>query len=223
MIHNKWYNLVWCIILWMCVSNFAAAQYTSIRPLLKEGDILFQQLNGGELSQAIDKVTRGYHGHDYNHCALVVCINDTLQVVEAIGAKVHLSSIETFESRCSQSNILIGRLKPVYKRLIPKIVKAALKAQGVPYDDYFEMNNGKLYCSELVYEAFKTANNGKPFFRLQPMTFKDPDTHCFFPAWVSYYQSLHYPIPQHKLGINPGLLSRSPKINIVEIPHSKNQ
>jgi hypothetical protein len=210
------HRLAYFLIVWVCTLSLATAQ-TSIRPLLKEGDILFQQLNGGELSKAIDKVTHGYHGHDYNHCALVVRVNDTLCVVEAIGKEVHLSSIKTFEGRCSQSDLLIGRLKPAYRKLIPVAVKVALKFQGIPYDDYFEMNNGKLYCSELIYEAFKSANHGKALFALQPMTFKDPDTKQLFPAWINYYQSLHYPIPQGKPGINPGLLSRSSKLTIIDV------
>jgi hypothetical protein len=49
------------------------------------------------------------------------------------------------------------------------------------------------------------------------MTFKDPNTHAFFPAWVDYYQQLKQDIPEGKPGINPGLISRSNKIQIIPI------
>jgi hypothetical protein len=150
-----------------------------------------------------------------------VKINDTLKVVEAIGKEVQVHSLKTFFARSGDtgviSNITVGRLKKPYKSLIPGAQAFALQQVGQPYDDDFLMNNGKWYCSELIYAAFKHANNGRTFFPLQPMTFKDPKTHEFFPAWIDYYRALKEPIPQGKPGINPGLISRSPKLSIVDI------
>jgi Orthopoxvirus protein of unknown function (DUF830). len=197
------------------ITGSCFAQQSNFATLVKEGDIVFQHLNGGELGRAIDKVTYGYRGKDYNHCGMVVRVGDSLKVVEAIGKNVHLSTIKEFQGRCAKNDLLIGRLQPKYSSLITKAEKAALAYQGVPYDDYFEMDNGRLYCSELIYEAFKMANNGKPFFVLKPMTFKDPDTGRLFPSWVEYYKNLNFPIPQGKPGINPGLLSRSSKLIII--------
>jgi hypothetical protein len=199
------------------ITGVCFAQQTNFATLVKEGDIVFQHLNGGELGRAIDKVTRGYRGRDYNHCALVVRVGDSLKVVEAIGKNVHLTTIKEFEGRCVETDLLIGRLKPKYSSLIFKAEKEALALQGVPYDDYFEMDNGRLYCSELIYEAFKMANDGKPFFVLKPMTFKDPDTGKFFPSWVEYYKNLNCSIPQRKPGINPGLLSRSSRLILIPV------
>jgi hypothetical protein len=87
----------------------------------------------------------------------------------------------------------------------------------MPYDNDFIINNGRWYCSELIYAAFKHANAGKTFFPLKPMTFKDPKTNQFFPAWVKYYKALNEPIPQGKPGTNPGLISRSSKLHIVDM------
>jgi hypothetical protein len=77
------------------------------------------------------------------------------------------------------------------------------------------LKNGKWYCSELLYESFKEANNNSAFFKLEPMTFKDPKTDTFFPAWVEYYKQLNAEIPEGEAGINPGLISRSSKIQII--------
>ena len=188
---------------------------------LREGDLLFQDLNCGELCDAIEAVTEGVNRKDFSHCAMVVKINDTLQVVEAIGDKVQVNSLRNFFARsgdtASIQNITVGRVLEKYH---PLVAKAALKAKahiGEPYDDVFLMNNNSWYCSELLYESFKEANDSKDFFELNPMTFKDPKTNAFFPAWVDYYQQLKKDIPEGKPGINPGLISRSGKIEIVSI------
>ena len=188
---------------------------------LQEGDLLFQDLNCGELCDAIEAVTDGLNGKDFSHCAMVVKINDTLQVVEAIGDKVQVTSLRNFFARsgdtASIQNITVGRVLEKYH---PLVAKAALKAKahiGEPYDDIFLMNNNSWYCSELLYESFKEANDSKDFFELNPMTFKDPKTNAFFPAWVDYYKQLKQDIPEGKPGINPGLISRSGKIEIVSI------
>lgn len=188
---------------------------------LQEGDLLFQDLNCGELCDAIEAVTEGVNGKDFSHCAMVVKINDTLQVVEAIGDKVQVTSLRNFFARSGDTttiqNITVGRVLEKYH---PIIARAAMKAKahiGEPYDDVFLMNNNSWYCSELLYESFKAANDSNDFFELNPMTFKDPKTNDYFPAWVDYYQQLKTDIPEGRPGINPGLISRSDKIEIVPL------
>ena len=39
---------------------------------LQDGDLLFQDLNCGELCNAIEAVTEGVNGKDFSHCAIVV-------------------------------------------------------------------------------------------------------------------------------------------------------
>ena len=67
----------------------------------------------------------------------------------------------------------------------------------------------------LAIVALSIANKGKPFFEQPPMTFKDPDTGQFFPAWVEYYQQLNLAIPEDMPGCNPGGLSRSGKLEVI--------
>jgi len=188
---------------------------------IQEGDLLFQDLNCGELCDAIEAVTEGVNGKDFSHCAMVVKINDTLQVVEAIGDKVQVNSIKNFFARsgdtASIQNITVGRVLEKYQPLVAKAALSAKAHIGEPYDDVFLINNNSWYCSELLYDAFKEANDSKEFFELNPMTFKDPKTNDYFPAWVDYYQQLKTDIPEGRPGINPGLISRSDKIEIVPL------
>lgn len=188
---------------------------------LREGDLLFQDLNCGALCDAIETVTEGIDGKDFSHCAMVVNVHDTLRVIEAIGNRVQVNSLKTFFERSGDTisiqNITVGRIKKEFESLIPKAAAFAIQQIGQPYDNEFLLNNNKLYCSELLYESFKAANNNDDFFILQPMTYKDPKTNEYFPAWVDYYQALQVPIPEGEPGINPGLISRSDKIEIITV------
>ncbi len=188
---------------------------------LQEGDLLFQNLNCGDLCNAIEAVTEGVNGKDFSHCAMVVKINDTLKVIEAIGYKVQVNSVKKFFARSGDTtviqNITVGRVKHQFEDLIPNEISNARQLIGQPYDDEFILSNGKWYCSELIYESFKQANNQNDFFELEPMTFIDLKTKTFFPAWVNYYKALKTEIPEGKPGINPGLISRSNKIQIIKI------
>jgi hypothetical protein len=99
---------------------------------------------------------------------------------------------------------------------IPVACKYAKTTIGKAYDDRFIYDNDSLYCSELIYNAFLNTSKTENLFYLQPMTYKDPKTGTYFPAWIEYYQGLHSFIPEGLQGINPGLLSRSPYLEPVE-------
>lgn len=204
-------------LIYSCTLACAYSQTSSSK--LQEGDLLFQDLNCGELCDAIEAVTEGVDGKDFSHCAMVIKINDTLKVIEAIGSMVQVTSLPNFFARSNDTtsiqNITAARLKDQYKTLIASAVAYAKQQVGQPYDDAFLLNNGKWYCSELLYQAFKEANNGNDFFALQPMTYKNPKTNEYFPAWIKYYKALNMPIPEGQPGINPGLISRSNKIQIL--------
>lgn len=194
------------IILFLyCCTLAPSCNHSNQTESLQAGDILFQNLNCGEMCDAIEAVTTGIDGKDFSHCALVVNINDTLKVVEAIGDKVQVNSLNNFFTRSADTlkikNITVGRLKHKYEDLIPKATSKLQQLIGQPYDNEFILNNDKWYCSELIYEVFKTANGNKDFFELEPMTFKDPKTQTFFPTWVTYYKELNKEIPKDKAGL----------------------
>jgi hypothetical protein len=181
---------------------------------LQDGDLLFQDMDCGPLCDAIEAVTEGYKGKDFSHMGMVYHRNDTIFIIEAAGNAVRLSTLEKF-SKNTKKPMLIGRLKKKYKKLIPHAIAFSLQQMGVPYDDEYVYDNGSYYCSELIYDAFKAANNNKPFFQLFPMTYKQPGTNDFFPAWVDYYKAINKSIPEAQPGCNPGGMSTSDKIEIV--------
>ena len=196
-------------------ANKDSKQETDNSSNLRVGDLLFQDLDCGPLCDAIEAVTEGAEGRDFSHCAMVVQVGDSLKVVEAIGTEVSITSLADFKLRSNK--IWAARLKPKFQHLIPRAAKFAQAQIGKPYDEVFLLNNDRYYCSELIYESFKAANYGKAVFELSPMTFKQPKTAKFFPAWVDYYKPLKCPIPEGKLGLNPGSISRSNSLVSIQI------
>ncbi|WP_430399879.1 YiiX/YebB-like N1pC/P60 family cysteine hydrolase [Flavobacterium sp.] len=180
---------------------------------LKTGDIIFQSMNCGPLCDAINQVTEGYKGNDFSHLGLVYIKNDSIYIIEAAGKAVQLTPIEKFKSYTNET-MFVGRLKRKHRKLIPEAIAFSLKQIGTPYDDAYLYNNGSYYCSELIYDAFLDAY-GKPFFELQPMTFKAPNSNEFFKVWKEYYDKLKMEIPEGQLGCNPGGISTSNKLKII--------
>jgi hypothetical protein len=176
-----------------------------VKPALQTGDLLFLDLDCGPLCEAIESVTVSYGDQHFSHIGLVYLNHDSVFVLEAIGASVKLTWLPIF-LKYSKKPAHWGRLTSEFQPLLPKAIQFAKSKLGLPYDSQFLMNNGKYYCSELIYEAFDFAN-GKPVFGLQPMTFKMPGTNHFDPAWVAYFQNLGMEIPEGKPGCNPGGIS----------------
>jgi hypothetical protein len=187
---------------------------------LKQGDMLFQDSDCGPPCEAIEKVTNGYLGANLSHIGIVEQDKDGRWIViEAISEGVVKTPLEEFLNRSLDAEgnpkVLVGRIIEKYQSLLPEALKEAQKLIGNPYDDIYKIGNSRYYCSELIYEIFKRANNGKAVFDLQPMTFIDPETGKTFPAWIDYFDELNEPIPEGEPGLNPGGLSRSPAIRIV--------
>jgi hypothetical protein len=194
---------------------------------LQKGDFLFQDLDSSPLCDAIELVTPGYKGANFSHIGMVVelgdpyCINpdynyiDHVRILEAFPTRVRTIRVDSFLNRSLDNNgnpkVIVGRLKVKYTHAIFNAIEFANKQLGKPYDDEFLMKNKKYYCSELIYESFESDN----IFELQPMTFLHPETKDTLKIWKEYYSDLKAEIPQNKLGINPGIMSLSDKIEIV--------
>lgn len=202
------------ILLFFCIIGAFAQEKQLKKTKLEDGDLIFQDMDCGPLCDAIEAVTEGYNGNDFSHMGMVYHRNDTLYIIEAAGEAVRLSTFEKF-CKNTKKPMLVGRLKSKNLSMVPAAIEFSLTQMGVPYDDEYVYNNGRYYCSELIYDAFMFANGGKPFFMLYPMTYKQPGTNDFFPAWVDYYKSVNKPIPEGQPGCNPGGISTSAEIQII--------
>ena len=181
---------------------------------LKEGDLLFQDLDSSPLCEAIESVTSGHNNYNVSHIGFVINVNGELKVLEAIPPKVKLTALDTFLFRSTDSNnnpkVFVGRLNEKFKNVIPEAVDYCLNRLGYTYDEFFLMNNNKYYCSELIYESFKCNN----IFKLEKMNFNNLDGGKNV-IWQKYFDELNMTIPQDSLGINPASMSKSKNINII--------
>jgi len=203
---------------------------------LQIGDILFQDLDSSPLCDAIEKVTPGYNDYNFSHIGIVVelgdpnCINsdyiyeNDIKILEAIPEKVKTTRLDSFLNRSFDSDsmpkVVVGRLKKQYHFLIEDAVSFLKSKIGVKYDHYFIEKNNQYYCSELIHEAF---SKDSIFFQ-KPMTFVEPETGKIMDTWDEYYKNLNFEVPQGKIGINPGIMSISQKIEIIHhygIPSKK--
>jgi hypothetical protein len=186
----------------------------------RPGDLLFQDLDCGPLCDAIERVTTGFEGANFSHIG-IVATKDTgnFVVIEAVSNGVVSTPLQTFLDRSFDAKhrpkVVVGRLKMPYRHLISSALKEGLDLKGRPYDKEFATDNEAYYCSELIYEIFLRANDNEPVFKLQPMTFKNPNTGETLSAWKEYFSKLGISIPEGQPGINPGGISRSPVLTII--------
>lgn len=188
---------------------------------LETGDILFQDIDCGSLCDAIETVTQGYNGARLSHLGLIAIKADSVFVFEAIGEGVVETPLQEFLHRSKDDygnpKVIVARIKEEYKSVIPKLLLEKEKYLGLPYNHTYTWNDSSYYCSQLLHVIFKNANNGKDFFELTPMTFKEPNSDTYFKTWIDYYNKLGIDIPEGEPGINPGGMSRSDKIKVVHI------
>ena len=108
---------------------------------------------------------------------------------------------------------LVLRLKD--DRFAADYVANARQQLGLPYDQAFLPDNKALYCTELVYESYRTPD-GEPLFHSAPMNFKNADGE--FPVyWQQLFALLGQPIPQDIPGTNPQAMALEPALRPVAV------
>jgi len=145
------------------------------------------------------------------HVGIIEGCNDSLFVIDA-APKTGVSRRplnEFLEAQCDEEgrmpNIKIMQLKD--QRGVMEFVAKAKELVGAEYDFTFLPDNGKYYCSELVYECYQ--RDGKPIFEAAPMNFRNADGE-FDAYWVELFERQGMKIPQGVLGTNPNDLCHSP-------------
>lgn len=130
---------------------------------LENGDLIFQESCEGNMGNAIKDVTSGIDGYNFTHVGMVWIdeVSDSIYVIEATHPKVRITPLDEYlkpkDKDCAPRSV-VGRLNSYYQSLIPQAIEEAKKLVGKDYDDAFDLQNDKYYCSELVYDAFMKAN-----------------------------------------------------------------
>lgn len=128
------------------VANTADAEI----PPLKTGDIVFQN-TANAAQQAIMLAS----GTEYTHIGLVeVDGKGRAQVIEAVGP-VRVVPLDKWISNGTENRVTIKRVKDLSEADANEAVKRARFYLGRPYDHFFYEARDQIYCSELIYAAFK--------------------------------------------------------------------
>lgn len=110
---------------------------------VREGDVIFQT-SPSKQSPLIQIATRS----KISHCGIIVMKNGKPYVLETLKTLV-VTPLDKFIARGKDGKYWLKRSK---KENIKIKYKSYL---GKPYDEAFKFDNGKFYCSELIYDIYK--------------------------------------------------------------------
>ncbi len=188
-----------------CTSKTTTAEY-----IPKEGDLAFQISEPSEFVKAITDASAQRDSIKFAHVGIVVVEGKKPYILEATpkgGVK-----LTTLEDYLSEAETIGGMPGVVIKRIamnnfpIRDAIARAKSYIGQEYDWNFLPDNGKMYCSELVYDSFLDAE-GHHLFQASPMNFLDYEGNV--PAyWSDLFSRLGTEIPQGVPGTNPQDMSR---------------
>jgi uncharacterized protein YycO len=122
----------------------------------QDGDFLFQSLPRNPLIVAIE----GSTGSPFSHCGIVVQRDGKWMVLEAIGP-VRETPLSAWIAQGRDNAYVAYRLKEPLHGKVPAIIAAAEQYKGRPYDIHYEMDDAKIYCSELLWKATRDATGVK--------------------------------------------------------------
>lgn len=190
-------------ILLVCTA-FASCKSKDCTFSPQSGDLLFCVAEQSAMSDAIVDATSTGDNTRFDHVAIFAIINGEAKVIEASTKDgVVCRDWEAFREE-SKNGIVVKRTNCVIN--IHKAIKRATSLIGQPYDWSYLPNNGKVYCSELIYDCYLT-EDGKPVFTAKPMNFRDADGNL--PQfWIDLFNKLDEPVPEGVPGTNPNDMSK---------------
>lgn len=115
---------------------------------LQNGDVVLQA-STSERSALIRKASRS----PYSHVGLVEVAKDGVFVIEAV-QPVSRTPLATWVKRGEGGWVTVLRPKGLDAKTRTRVVAAAKKELGKPYDARYRWDDERLYCSELVVKAF---------------------------------------------------------------------
>lgn len=126
----------------------AAAPAPAAGPDLRTGDLVFQTSRSRQ-SAAIQRATRS----PWSHVGIVEVTPKGTFVLEAI-QPVSRTPWERWRARGAGGRVLVMRPK-LDPAVAARVIVAAKRLLGRPYDPWFRWDDERIYCSELVAKAFE--------------------------------------------------------------------
>lgn len=199
----KWTFILLFLVALTCVGK---------ESVLQSGDLLFVAEGQSDFSNAISESTRS-DSLSFVHVAMVYVNDCNVNVIEAAPENgVTIRPLDEFLASCptveSKPAVVAKRLDVDYP--VMDAISNALSHLGEPYDWYFMPDNGRMYCSELIFESYLTSV-GEHIFNTVPMNFKTSDGSI--PAfWLELFTTLGIDVPQGIPGTNPNQISKDNRL-----------
>ena len=205
---RRCFGIVAAVLLTAC-----GADYTP-----RTGDLLFQRNASEGMTEAIVAATERGESVAFTHVGIVEAAPDGLFVLEAVDTSVRRTPLAEFMDRAARCGggplVAAGRLRAADSVVVARALRRAHERLGLPYDDDFLPANGKLYCSELVWECFLAADDSTHLLQSRPMTFRAADGEL--PAyWAEHFAARGMPVPEGVAGTNPNDLARDSAVEIL--------
>lgn len=176
---------------------------------LISGDLLFEVGCSSDMASAISAATGRSDSLQFTHVGIAIVTDSMDWVLEATPeVGVQLTPTAQFLESAAKID---GKPIVVAKRLrdttgLAEALTRGLEKIGLPYDYYFLPDNGKYYCSELIWDLYRDSE-GKPRFKSIPMNFRAQDG-SMPQYWIELFDQLGEPIPEGAPGTNPQDMSR---------------
>jgi hypothetical protein len=192
--------LSFAVFAWVYGAAYVA--FWSYQPL--EGDILFQSLPHSPLVDAIEGVTAS----PYSHCGIVAKEEGRWVVYEAFH-NVEATPLKKFLFRGRDLKFDVYRLKGQFQQYVPATIVNTKTYLGRPYDVRYRMDDERIYCSELIYKAYRDSSGQQlgAMVRLGDLNWKP------FAKTIEHFEK--GPVPVDREMITPRDLSEAEQLELV--------
>ena len=184
---------------------------------LHNGDLVFVCANATGMDAAISEATADDNDVNYSHVGIIEVTRDSGAYVIDATPKYGVSRrpLQQFLDDNGTCHYYHVYYWPFSREIFfnsktdefmrDEWVAKAKSYVGLPYDFYFQPDNDKFYCSELVAECCWVPgedNKLVPFFKPKPMNFRSADG-TMPDYWTNLFDSLGVEVPQGVMGTNP--------------------
>lgn len=164
---------------------------------LKKGDVLFISDSS---EKNISELSRGYAQDSYYHCALYIGSEEIIEAVKVGGV------VKANISKYLNKKILVARVNED-QNFLNKVISQAKEFIGFSYNDLFLPDiKRKLYCSELIHEAFNLVSKQK-YFTQHKLNYISESDSSVSQYWIEFYNEYGLKVPQGQPGSHPNNLS----------------
>lgn len=125
-------------------------------PPLQDGDLVFQTGDSGQ-TLAILMASSSF----YSHMGIIKIGADGAPLVIEAAGPVRETPLKEWIAHGWFGRLTVGRIRGLTPKYAQKVIIAAKKYYGKPYDHFFLPGDDEIYCSELVYLSFKEATGAE--------------------------------------------------------------